>query len=77
VYRTGDSESIKHREYAMLWIFRSLLWQLVGTVVKHGPLLLWHMIPQKSPPHMSFTWASWKDSWVSRKVLILAACFAK
>jgi hypothetical protein len=25
VYRTGDSESIKHREYAMLWIFRSLL----------------------------------------------------
>ena len=26
---------------------RSLLWQLVFTVVKYGPLLLWHMIPKK------------------------------
>ena len=32
--------------------------------------------PQKSPPHMSFILASWKDSWVSRKVL-LTACSAK
>jgi len=54
-----------------------LIWQLVCTVVEHGPLLLWHMIPQKSPPHMSFTWASWKDSRVLRKVLILTACSAK
>ena len=29
------------------------------------------MIPQKSPPHMSFILASSKDSWVSKKVLIL------
>jgi len=56
---------------------RSLLWQLVFTVVKYGPLLLWHMIPQKSPPHMSFILAFWKDSWVSRKALILTACSAK
>ena len=49
--------------------FRSLLWQLVFTVVKYGPLLLWHMFPQKSPPHMSFILASWKNSWVSRKTL--------
>jgi len=74
---------------------RSLLWQLVCTVVKYGPLLLWHMIHQKPPPHMSFTSGLpekpgflkrllkaflcklWKDSWVSRKVLILTACSAK
>jgi len=49
----------------------------LSAVVKYGPLLLWHMIPQKSPPHMSFIWASWKDSWVSRKVLILTAYSAK
>ena len=58
---------------------RSLLWQLVYAAVKYGPLLLWHMIPQKSPLHMSFILASWKGSWVSRKVLIFtqAACSAK
>ena len=50
---------------------RSLLWQLVLTVVEYGPLFHWHMIPQKSPPQMSFIFASWKDSWVSRKALIL------
>ena len=54
---------------------RSLLWKLVCTVVKYGPFLLWHMIPQKSPPLMSFTWASWKDAWVSRKVLSSGAGF--
>jgi hypothetical protein len=31
----------------------------------------------KITPHMSFILASWKDSWVSRKVLILTACSAK
>jgi hypothetical protein len=31
----------------------------------------------KITPHMSFVLASWKDSWVSRKVLILTACSAK
>ena len=56
---------------------RSLLRQLVCTVVKYGPLLLWHMIPQKPPLSTSFILASWKDSWMSRKVLILTACSAK
>jgi len=66
VYRTGDSKGIKRRGFS-----RSFLWQLVCTAVKHGPLLLWHMIPQKSP--LSFINAFWKDSWVSKKVLILRA----
>jgi hypothetical protein len=35
------------------------------------------MIAQKSPSHMPFILASGKDFWVSRKVLILTACFAK
>jgi hypothetical protein len=56
---------------------RSSLWQLVCTVVKYGPLLLWLMIPQKSPLHTSFILDSWKDSWVPKKVLILTACSAK
>jgi len=35
------------------------------------------MIPQKSPPHISFILASCRDSWVSRKILILTACSTK
>jgi len=66
------------QDYGITMAFPGLCfaWQLVVTVVKYGPLL-WHMIPQKSPPHMSFTWASWKDSSVLRKVLILTTCSAK
>jgi hypothetical protein len=33
---------------------RSAIWQLVWTVVKYGPLLLWHMIPQKPPLQHGF-----------------------
>jgi len=46
---------------------RSLLWQLVFTVVKYGPLLHWHMIPQKSLPHMSFIFASEKTPGCQEK----------
>ena len=83
VYRIGDTKGIKHRKQAKLWLFQAFAWhvfhlvQLVFTVVKYGPLLLWDMIPQKSPPHMSFILTSWKKSWVSRKTLILTACSAK
>ena len=77
VYRIGDSKVSSTENMPCYGFSRSLLWKLVFTVVKYGLLLLWHMIPQKSPPHMSFILASWKDSWVSRKALILTACSAK
>ena len=48
---------------------RSLLWQLVCTVVKYGPLLLWHCYlknhPRTCPSPLGFlkNRASWLDSW--------------
>ena len=73
VYRTDGGKA----DYSCCGNSRSLLCQLVCTVVKYGPLLPWHMIPQKSPPHMSLILSYWKNSWVPRKVLTLTACSAK
>jgi len=77
VYRTGSSKGISHRKHAMLWLFQvfALTAGLYGCQVWATSSLTYD--PQKSPPHMSFILASWKDSWVSRKVLILTACSAK
>ena len=45
--RVSNKENMQCYDFS-----RSLLWQLVCTLVKYGPLLLWHMISQKSPPHI-------------------------
>ena len=58
VYRTGDSEGIKHRKHALLWLFQvfALTAGLYGCQVWATSSLTYD--PQKSPPHMSFNRAS-------------------
>ena len=77
VNRTGDSKGIKHRKNVILWLFQvfALTAGLYGCQVRAISSLTYkHIIPVKPPPHMSFILASWKDSWVSRKVLPNTHC---
>jgi hypothetical protein len=55
VYKIGDSKGIKHRKLAMLWLFQvfALTAGLYGCQVWATSSLT--LLPQKSPPHMSFT----------------------
>jgi len=78
VHRIGDNKGIKQRKQAMLWLFQVFAltagWSVRLSSMGHFFSDIWFL---KNPPHMSFTWASWKDSWVSRNVLILTACSTK
>jgi len=70
-YRIGDRKGIKHRKMPCCDFTKSSLWQLVcyGCQVWATSSLTYDSSKN--------TLASWKDSWVSRKVLIPTACSAK
>ena len=77
VYRTGSSKGITHRKHAMLWLFQvfALTAGLYGCQVWATSSLTYDS-SKINPTHVLIL-ASWKDFWVSRKVLILTACSAK
>ena len=77
IARIRDNKGIKHRKYALLWLFQvsALTAGLYGCQVWTTSSLTYDS--SKITPthilHLGFL----KNSWASRKVLILTACSAK
>jgi hypothetical protein len=73
VYKIGDSKGIKHRKHAMLWLFQvlALTAGLYGCQVWATSSLTYDF-SKTTPTHVLHLGFS-KDSWVSRKALILRA----
>ena len=77
-YRTGSSKGITHRKHAMSWLFQ--VFALTAGLYGCQVWALYFSLTYDSSVttrayvlHLGFL----KNSWVSRKVLILTACSAK